>query len=252
MPGVVQNPGRNAGNMGNNVQMGRLHYTVGVDSTGIGVNGYFHFLIPKEGTPQQFAPTEAVCWDACEWNPTGVGIEFERLSDAEPLTANQLNWGGLIVRWLSAEHGIPLVFRDTPEDRMPVGTSFQGFTTHRSLHENACDEHYDYITQSDWAAMLGGAIPSALMEDFMYALKAAPGTPQAGYVALVGETHVDGFLESNMNLAGVTVVQAANQQDWDATIAKRVSSPTGPAGTVTVVIDYDKLGAAITAGIKGL
>lgn len=157
MPGVTQNPGVNAGNHGNLNQNTRLHYTVGTDSTAIGVNGYFHFLVPKDGTPQQFAPSEAICWDACEWNPTGCGIEFERLSDAEPLTDNQISWGGQIIRWLSETHGIPLVFRDSPDDRLPVGTLYQGSVTHRSLHEVQCAEHYDYVTQDDWNRMLGSA-----------------------------------------------------------------------------------------------
>lgn len=154
MPGLVYKPGRNAENYGNRKQCARLHYTVGIDSTGIGLNGYFHFLIPKFGTPLQFAPTEAVCWDACEWNPAGVGIEFERLSDEEPLTDSQIGWGGAIIRWLAAEDGYPLVFRDSPGDRLPVGDGYRGFLTHRSLHENACDEHYDYVSQQDWDRMV--------------------------------------------------------------------------------------------------
>lgn len=154
-PDAEQVPGQNAGNLGNQKQNCRLHYTVGVDSTAIGVRGYFHFLIPKDAQPKQFAPTEAICWDACEWNPTGVGIEFERLSDAEPLTDNQILWGGRIIHWLNETDGIPLVFRDSPDDRMPAGTEYHGFTTHRSLHEQACDEHYDYVTIDDWDRMVG-------------------------------------------------------------------------------------------------
>lgn len=82
----------------------------------------------------------------------------------------------------------------------------------------------------------------------MFALKAAPGTPQAAYVALVGESHVDGYLAANVTLSGIPVVQAADQADWDTTIAKRAA----PAGSLTVVVDYEKLAEAITAGIKGL
>lgn len=159
MPGINRNPGQNAENFGNARQNIRCHFTVGTDSTGIGLNGYFHFLVPKVGVPQQFAPTEAICWDACEWNPVGWGIEFERMSGDEPLTPDQITWGGNILRWGSADSGIPLTFRDTPDDRMPVGTEYHGVTTHRSLHENACPEHFDFITQSDFDAMLNVAPP---------------------------------------------------------------------------------------------
>lgn len=160
MPGVVWKPGRNAGNLGNRKQNVRLHYTVGTDSTGIGLKGYFHFLVPKQGTPIQFAPTEAVCWDACEWNPSGYGVEIERLSDAEPLTDSQVLWVGRIAHWANMADGIPLVFRDSPGNRVEPSAGFRGFITHRSLAEHKCDQHYDYITGDDWNRAVGSGAPT--------------------------------------------------------------------------------------------
>lgn len=198
MPGLVQRPGANAGNFGNAKQNCRLHFTVGTDSSGIGDQGYFHFLVPKQGTPMQFAPTEAVCWDACEWNPTGFGIEFERMSGEEPLTSDQVSWGGKIIAWAHASEGIPLVFRDTPDDRMPVGTEFHGFTTHRSLHENQCPEHYDFITQDEWNAMSSGPSPtpaSSLPEgDDMIAQWNADGVESVASVSKDGTLFLDGYV----------------------------------------------------------
>lgn len=136
-----------------------LHYTVGVDSTGIGTQGYFNFLVAKDGTVEQFAEADALTFHAGEANPTGPGIEFERLSDAEPLTAEQLAAGGALISWLVGL-GIPDTFHDGA--RIPPA-QMSGFVTHRSTQQS--QPHSDYVTADDWAAMRSGSTPTIPQED---------------------------------------------------------------------------------------
>jgi len=158
MPGIKHDPGKNAGYRSGKVsrQLAVLHYTVGIDSQAlIRNNGLAQFLVPKEALPIQFAEADAVCAHACEWNVKGPGIEFERLSDREPLTASQIAWGGKIIRWLHDTYGYPLKFHDGA--RLPLGDPFRGFVTHRSLVHKACDQHTDYVTATDFARMVNVA-----------------------------------------------------------------------------------------------
>lgn len=156
MPDLIHDPGLNAGYRRGHVsnQCVKIHFTVGTDSHALIKNeGLAQFLVPKETRPVQFAEADAVCADSCEWNVTGPGIEFERLSDKEPLTPSQIEWGGRIIHWLSENYGYPLSFYDGP--RLAIGDPFRGFVTHRSLVHKKCDQHTDYITPEDFAAMIG-------------------------------------------------------------------------------------------------
>lgn len=154
-PGAIWNPGAKAGYTSgrNRMRACVLHYTVGVDSTGIGLRGYFHFLISKDGTVQQFCEANAIAWHAGEWNGEGPGIEFERMGDWEDLTPEQHAAGGALIRWL-IDNGIADDFYDGP--RLGVG-SYAGFITHRSLQQS--QPHSDYVTGDDWAAMRGAPVP---------------------------------------------------------------------------------------------
>jgi N-acetylmuramoyl-L-alanine amidase len=160
-PGALWMPGRNAGWAAgtNAMQSITQHYTVGVDSTGILLDGYFHALIGKgpEAGVKQAAEWSAVTWHAGEANWTGPGIEYERLGDWEPLTAYQIDEGGKLNEWLAAEWGLPLAFYDTWGDngaRVPPGSGAP-YITHRSWQQSA--PHSDYITYDDWNAMVAPA-----------------------------------------------------------------------------------------------
>lgn len=150
-PGAIWNPGSQAGYASgrNRMRACVLHYTVGTDSTGIGLRGYFHFLISKDGTVQQFCEANAIAWHAGEWNGEGPGIEFERLGDWELLTFAQIAAGGALIQWL-IDNGIVDNFYDGP--RLAAG-SYSGFITHRSLQQS--QPHSDYVTADDWVAMRG-------------------------------------------------------------------------------------------------
>lgn len=160
MPGINHDPGRFA-----NYEQGRvrkqavkLHYTVGVNSTGKGKQGFFQFLVPRAGVPTQFAPSDAVNWDSGVWNDAGPGIEFEYYppNDGPPpaniVTQSQIEWGGKIIHWLAQTDGYPLSFYDGP--RITEASGFRGFITHRSLVQK--EAHSDYITYDQWNAMVGG------------------------------------------------------------------------------------------------
>lgn len=154
-PGALWNPGVNAG-----YQAGRTtmidtvcHYTVGVDSTGIGLRGYFHWLVARDGTIQQFAEADAVTWHAGEFNPYGPGIEIEYYPDvdAEVFTAVQRTACAGLVQWLSTEWAVPLLYHNGVHDTTPG--SWNGFISHRSLIQS--EQHSDYWPDTDWAAMVG-------------------------------------------------------------------------------------------------
>lgn len=176
-PGAWWMPGRNAGWASGRSAMSNVkqHYTVGVDSTGIGLDGYFTWLIGKDGTVKQFAEASCICWDSGEWNGTGPGIEFERLGDWEPLTPGQIASGGALNRWLSEQWGLWLALYDTNGDnsqRVPVGGAPAPYITHRSLIQS--QQHVDYVTYDDWAAMLGvpgdGGFLMALSDEQQHAI----------------------------------------------------------------------------------
>lgn len=150
-PNAHQNPGAAAGYRNGRSRMRAcvLHYTVGVNSSGVGLRGYFHFLVSKDGSVEQYCELSAIAWHAGEWNGEGPGVEFERLGDWEPLTPEQLAAGGALIQWI-IEQGIADNFYDGA--RLAVG-SYSGFITHRSLQQS--QPHSDYVTEEDWAAMRG-------------------------------------------------------------------------------------------------
>lgn len=152
-PGATKNPGAAANyQLGHNtVQCCKCHYTVGVDSTGIGLNGYFQFLISRDGAVQQFAPVDALCYDSGEANATGPGIEIEYLPgvDADVFTAAARASCEALVKWLAAEWSIPLVYHDGDHDTDP-GT-YAGFLSHKSIIQT--EEHQDFWPQADWDLM---------------------------------------------------------------------------------------------------
>lgn len=130
------------------------HFTAGRDSTGPGLSGLFPFLVRRNGEVVQFAEVDALCYHACEWNRTGPGVEVEYLpgvDDAVFTDASRAACGAL-VRWLSAEWGIPLAYYDGP--RLPIGDPFTGFVAHGSLVHQACDQHTDSWPRADWDAMI--------------------------------------------------------------------------------------------------
>lgn len=155
-PAAIRDPGKNAGYRSGHasMQLAVDHFTVGRDSRAlIRDKGLAQFLFPKQGQPFQFAEADAVCSHACEWNRLGPGLEFERLNWDEPLTAEQIHWGGEVTKWLSVTYGIPLVHHGGA--RLPIGDGFRGFVNHGSLVHRACDQHTDGITDADFAAMVG-------------------------------------------------------------------------------------------------
>lgn len=131
------------------------HYTVGRDSTGIGVQGYFNFLVRRNGEVVQFAEADALTWHAGNWNARGPGIEVEYLESYDGpapgniFTGPQLNACGALVRWLAGR--VPLRFYDGARI-----SEWAGFITHRSIIQSG-DWHYNYWTAEQFAAMVGAA-----------------------------------------------------------------------------------------------
>jgi hypothetical protein len=165
MPGLRHDPGDRAGPgvQKNRLEVVKMHYTVGVNSYNLGKAGYFTWLVPREGTPTQFAPVNNACWDSGEWNDAGPGIEFEFYEPKDGpapqniVTSSQVGWGGKIARWLHTAHGFPLAFYDGT--RVAGTGGWRGFITHRSLIQ--AEQHTDYITAEQWGRMLGPAAPPA-------------------------------------------------------------------------------------------
>lgn len=130
------------------------HYTVGRDSTAIGLSGYFHWLVRRNGEIVQFCETSAVAWHAGnEGNPLGPGIEVEYLPgvDDEMFTAEARDACGQLVRWLISEWGVEAVYYD-PVERLPLPIP-NGFVAHRSLPNQ---DHTDSWAREDWDLMVGG------------------------------------------------------------------------------------------------
>lgn len=169
-PGAVWDSGVNAGYRAGRTRMdvAVCHYTVGVNSAPIGAQGYFHWLIGRDGTVTQFAEADALTWHAGEWNVYGPGIEVEYYApndgDVIFTDAARSACAGLI-GWLNSEWAIPLDYYDGPRQ----STSDQrGFMSHRSLVQT--EQHYDYWPQADWDAMTNGGFLMALTPDQQYAV----------------------------------------------------------------------------------
>jgi hypothetical protein len=175
LPGATHDPGRNAGyNSGfNSLQLAVAHFTVGSDSRGIARQGFFHFLVHqdefREGGCTQYAEIDAVTWHAGgssgmpDANDRGPGIEFERMvtgppgpdgiSEAEPLTPNQIRWGQRIAKFC-AEWGIPAVLYDGPRYG---ARDWHGWVNHHDLDKDRSDG----LTIAEWNLIIspGGNSP---------------------------------------------------------------------------------------------
>ena len=181
LPGAHRDPGRNAGYNSGRSTMDRAvaHYTVGSDSRNVGKDGYFHWLVhrdaSREGGCTQYAEIDAITWHAADaGNPYGPGIEFERnttggmndegLSNAEPLTQNQVEWGARIVDFC-AEWGIPDVMYNGP--RYGAG-GWRGWVNHQAIDSSRSDG----LTQNEWQAISSGGgspeVSTPQEEDVMY------------------------------------------------------------------------------------
>ena len=167
MPGLRHDPGRGAGYAAGRTRMQFVvhHDTAGTNSYDIckwGRPGYdtglCQILLPKEGAPWQFCEIDAVCYHAGsnvygDYNSYGPGLEVERLSHDEPLTADQIHWLGQIGRWLDAEWGIPNVQYLGPRGG---ADQFHGHVNHSDLHPNP-----DGLTTAEFAAVTAtGPIPN--------------------------------------------------------------------------------------------
>lgn len=154
-PGAVWNPGAAAGyrNGRNRMEVAICHYTVGVNSTPIGLRGYFHFLVGRDGTIQQFCEVDGVAWHAGQWNDAGPGVEVEYHPAYHDQIFNQPMRDAAkgLVHWLNAEHGFPL---DKYEgERISEFAGFRGFIDHGDLIQS--EQHTDYWPQSDWDYIAG-------------------------------------------------------------------------------------------------
>lgn len=142
-PAAEWMPGRNAGYPAGRTPVKSVvcHFTVGRNSTGIGLQGYYQFQVNRDGTVFQFAETDAVCWHAgSPWNGYGPGIEVEYLPgyDDDLWTPPQREATARLVEWLHDEWGVPYDFYDGPRTN-----SHHGFITHRSLIQTG-DQHNDW------------------------------------------------------------------------------------------------------------
>ncbi len=202
MPGATIMRGRNAG-----YRVGRVtkastvcHYTVGIDSAGIGVNGYFQFLIRRNGEIVQFAESDAVCWHAGNWNSRGPGIEIEYYEPKDGphpeniFTEPQLEADGRLVRWLAETDGYPLDFYDGSRV-----SAHRGFITHRSLIQSG-DAHHDYWSRDQWDRMVAGA-PSPVSHKPTYKEQSMfVATIPNGNHVLVGDSFTSDITEQTGNV----------------------------------------------------
>lgn len=192
-PDAIRDPGLNA-----NYRRGRTtnrmdvaHETVGRDSRAlIRDRGLAQFLVPKRGRFYQFAPDDAVCSHACEWNILGSGIEVERFP-GEPMTADQIHNVGSILHWRHSR-GIPLAHWSKSSGRLPIGSSFRGTADHGGLTHRACDQHTDGWPGNEYSNALNagddmpldkkdilsvaGAVQTALKPWFDELKKSPPGS----------------------------------------------------------------------------
>lgn len=172
-----------------------LHFTAGrcAGDRSVGLRGYFNAYAPRErgcGPGRtQFARIPSITWSACEFNPYGVSIEFERLSWNEELTDYQIESGAL---WINSliELGVP--DQHHYDGRVEAGT-VTGFINHGSCRQYACEQHSDGITHAEYLAMraLGAPPPTpttlGVDVNIMYVLQVGP---KQGWVLYDGTSYL--------------------------------------------------------------
>ena len=226
LPGAYRNPGRNAGYNAGRSSMVRAvaHYTVGSDSRNVGRDGYFHFLVHRDASREngctQYAEIDAITWHAANaGNPYGPGIEWERmttggmnaegLSNAQPLTQNQIDWGARIVDFC-AQWGITAALYNGPRYQH---AGWRGWVNHQAIDSSRSDG----LLRSEWDAIVGGgAGPSPAPgtieeEDVMLIVKRGANPAE---IAIIVGTHRPRKIKSvNDYQSGTVVVLDADA--WD-------------------------------------
>lgn len=248
LPGVHIDPGVNAGYNAGRSSMTRAvaHYTVGNDSRGTGRAGYCHWVVHKdasrEGGCTQYAEIDAVTWHGANaGNPYGPGIEWERmttggtndegLSNADPLTPNQIEWGGRIVAFC-AEWGILDLLYGGPRyggDVMPGG-NWCGWVNHHDID----DQRTDGLLRAEWDLIAaGGAVEPALQEeDTMIAILVTDGPDKGLWICT--EFSIQRSDTSKLSPGRSLACNAAEWNGWKADIQeKRAALLEGGPGTQT-------------------
>lgn len=148
----------------NRMEAVKCHYTVGRNSYGVGVRGYFQFLIARDGTVWQFAEVSALCYDSGEWNDAGPGIEIEYHPNYDDaiFTGAARDAAKALVQWLHSEHGFPL--EHWGGDRISEFAGFRGFIDHADLIQT--EQHHDYWPEADWAYIAGDINVGLALSDF--------------------------------------------------------------------------------------
>jgi hypothetical protein len=166
MDGLRHDPGESAGYKLGRVRMQwcKHHDTAGTNSYNICRWGRAEhtvkaslcpILLPKVGVPWQFCEIDSLCYDAGKYNGYGPGLEVERRSQDEPLTADQTLWLSRIGLWLDAEWGIPNVRYDGPRFQ---AESFRGHVNHSDIASNP-----DGLTLPEWDQVQAIAAPTQPM-----------------------------------------------------------------------------------------
>lgn len=185
-------------------------------------NSLCNILLPKQGTPWQFGPIDAVTYhagssadydrdgDRDDYNPVGPGIEVERFHD-DPLTADQVLWLGRIGVWLAAEWGLPNVQYRGPQYG---ADDFRGHVNHSDLHPNP-----DGLTPAEWDAITAGDIVTPEQMDTLGA-----------------------WMKQQREVEEKTIGQWLKDVEGrlKAHIDTKVTTPGAPAA-----VDYDKLASAV-------
>lgn len=166
LEGFAREPGTNDNyNSGSNYwEACIIHITAGAcgGDRSILLRGYANAYVPLEEDcgpgATQFAGMGMITWSCCEWNVRVTAIEFEKRDVGVRLSQYALDKGRQAIQQLIAA-GIAPTYRNTPDDRIPVGGPISGFVSHASLHEIQCDEHNDWVFDDEMAYMMALASP---------------------------------------------------------------------------------------------
>lgn len=160
-PGAMWWPGYNAGYRAGRSRIATpqgwtvRHYTVGRDSTAIGLRGYFHHLQQRGGGLIQFAEEDGVTWHCGEGNPYGSGteVEYHPAYDGDViLTPAAIASQRLHIAWRTLQWGVPTVQWPASWGRIPPG-SHHGYVDHGAIQQT--NPHYDYWPEELWPLLTG-------------------------------------------------------------------------------------------------
>lgn len=143
-----------------------------------------HFYVKYDGTVEQYVDTKYIAWTQRTGNAYGIGIETQGLGTGTWTTAQAASIAALL-RWISKEHGVPLVnMLDSRAGRRGVGYHRMGCTPWRVSGGDTWGPNGKVCPGNDRVAQFPAVLASALSgTPVVNPIPSQPGETEAQLIA---------------------------------------------------------------------